>query len=87
MPRQTGYKQVSLTSEAHRALQQMSYFMAASVAEKVTLSQAILIAHKLMYRNDTAIVSCAQEIGIEPPASASGVDPDTGEYREEWRTL
>ena len=71
MPRQTGYKQVSLTPEAHRAIQQMSYFMAASVAERVTLSQAILIARKLMYRNDTAIVSCAQEVGIESPIDAT----------------
>lgn len=70
MARQPGYKQVSLTPEAHRALQQMSYFMAASVAEKVTLSQAILIAQKLMHRSDAAIVSCAQEIGIEPPIDA-----------------
>lgn len=71
MARQVGYKQVSLTAEAHRALQQMSYFMAASVAEKVTLSQAILIAQRLMYRNDLAIASCAQEVGIEPPADAT----------------
>jgi hypothetical protein len=66
MARQPGYKQVSITTEAHRALRQMSYFMAASVAEKVTLSQVILIAHKMMYRHDMEIVGIAGEIGIEP---------------------
>lgn len=66
--RQAGYKQVSLTPEAHRALQQMSYLMAASVAEKVTLSQAVLIAQKVVQRCDAEIPACAQEVGIEPPA-------------------
>lgn len=72
MSRQAGYKQVSLTAEAHRALQLMSYGMAAAVAEKVTLSQAVLIAEKLYNRHSEgpAIQECAQEIGIEPPIDA-----------------
>lgn len=66
MARQSGYKQVSLTPEAHRALQQMSYFMSAEIADKVTLSQAILIAQKLMLSNYARIPEIAREIGIEP---------------------
>lgn len=70
--RQPGYKQVSLTAEAHRALQRMSYAAAACVAERVTLSQAILIAQKLIERQDTeAIIAIAGEIGIEPPIDVS----------------
>jgi hypothetical protein len=67
MSRQPGYKQISLTAEAHRALQLMSYGMSASVAEKVTLSQVILIAEKLYNRSSEgpAILECAQEIGID----------------------
>ncbi len=69
MVRQPGYKQVSITAEAHRALQRMTYGMAATVAEKVTLSQAVLIAEKIYNRNSEGdtVIECAQEIGIEPP--------------------
>jgi hypothetical protein len=66
MSRQVGYKQVSLTPEAHRALQQMSYLASAEVAERVTLSQTILIAQRLMHHHDLNIATCAREIGIEP---------------------
>lgn len=73
MSRQPGYKQVSLTAGAHRALQLMSYGMSASVAEKVTLSQAVLIAERLYNRSSEGptILECAQEIGIEPPIDVS----------------
>lgn len=70
MPRTQGYKQVSLTPEAHRALQRMSYGMAAAIADRVTLSQVVLIAERLYNRSSegAAIPECAREIGIEPPA-------------------
>lgn len=73
MSRQAGYKQVSLTPEAHRALQRMSYGMAASIADKVTLSQAVLIAEQIYKRAAEETVDVvpelAQRIGIEPVAS------------------
>jgi hypothetical protein len=70
MSRQPNYKQVSLTPEAHRALQRMSYGMSAAIAEKVTLSQTILIAERLYnrYSEGEAIPECAREAGIEPCA-------------------
>jgi hypothetical protein len=74
MTRQSGYKQVSLTPEAYRALQLMTYGMSASVAEKVTLSQAVRIAEKVYNRSSeetSIILECAQEIGIEPPIDVS----------------
>lgn len=68
MSRQPGYKQVSLTAEAHRALQQMSYITAANIAERVTLSQTILIAQKLLDQQSTkAVIVAASAVGIEPP--------------------
>lgn len=69
MARQAGYKQVSLTPEAHRALQLMTYGMAAAIADNVTLSQAILIAAKIYERHseDETVPECAREVGIEPP--------------------
>lgn len=70
MSRQPGYKQVSLTPEAHRALQRMTYGMAASIADKVTLSQAVLIVERLYKRTDESdddiVPQLAREIGIEP---------------------
>jgi hypothetical protein len=70
MARQPNYKQVSLTPEAHRALQRMSYGIAAALANRVTLSQVVLIAEKLYNRSsEGAFVSeCAREAGIEPAA-------------------
>jgi hypothetical protein len=74
MARQPGYKQVSLTADAHRALQRMSYGMSASVAERVTLSQVVLIAERIYNRSseDTEmVITAAGEIGIEPPIDAA----------------
>jgi hypothetical protein len=73
MSRQPGYKQVSLTPEAHRALKRMTYGMSAAVAEGITLSQAVLIAERIYNRNSEggAVIECAQEIGIEPPIDAA----------------
>lgn len=74
MSRQPGYKQVSLTPEAHRALKRMTYGMSASVAEGITLSQAVLIAERIYNRSSedtTVIIECAQESGIEPPIDAA----------------
>jgi hypothetical protein len=48
--------------------------MSASVAERVTLSQVVLIAEQIYNRSseDTAVmIECAQEVGIEPPIDAS----------------
>lgn len=78
MVRQAGYKQVSLTAEAHRALQQMTYVMAAEIAEKVTLSQAVLIAHRMLSINSGQVATLAQELGVEPNEHRS---PDYGAPR------
>jgi hypothetical protein len=66
--RQPGYKQVSLTPEAHSALKRMTWGMSAALAEGVTLSQAVLIAERIFNRASEggAVVECAQEVGIEP---------------------
>lgn len=74
MARQPGYKQVSLTADAHRALQRMSYEISASVAERVTLSQAVLIAERIYSRSSEdseMIITAAGEVGIEPPIDAA----------------
>ncbi len=73
MSRQPGYKQVSITVDAHRALTRMKWGMSATVREGVTLSQAVLIAERIYNRNSEGdtVIECAQEIGIEPLIDAA----------------
>jgi len=73
MSRQAGYRQVSLTIEAHKALQRMSYGMSAAVAERVTLSQTVLIAERIYGQSDAdgIVEDCARQVGIEPATDAS----------------
>jgi hypothetical protein len=65
MARQPGYKQVSLTSEAHYALRRLKWAFSDTLGEDVTLSQAILIAQRLCY-DDESLIKVGMEIGIEP---------------------
>lgn len=64
----TGYKQVSLTPEAHRALKQMKWAFSDTVGEEVTLSQVVLISQKIYAQeaDDDAVRRCASQVGIEP---------------------
>ena len=69
MARQPNYKQVSLTPQAHRALQQLTYTLSAELADRVTLSQAVLICKQMVLTSmDLEIARCAREVGIEPNA-------------------
>lgn len=69
--RKTPYTSVSVTPKAAAALRRLAAFVSGEVAERVSLSDAILVAEKLAFMHDRSIVAAAQEAGIEPPIDVS----------------
>jgi len=71
--RRSGYRQVSLTPEAHRALKQLKFAFSDTMGEEVTLSQAVLMAQLCYTRHvdDRQAVKIGQEVGIEPPTEGA----------------
>jgi len=78
--RQLGYKQVSLTPEAHQALREMKWAFSDTLGEDVTLSQAVLIAQFCYKRlaSDEEVIAAGQHIGIEPPNHPIAVEQAGG---------
>lgn len=64
MARQPGYRQVSLTPDARDALRQMAYFMSGVIGQRVSLSDAMLIAKQMVFSMDTHIQQCAENAGM-----------------------
>lgn len=67
--RQPGYKQVSVTPDAHRALKQLKWAFSDTLGQEITLSDVIRILQKLYAQqiDDDTLIEVAGQAGIEPP--------------------
>jgi hypothetical protein len=64
--RHTEFKSVSVTTEARDALRRLTWAVSDACGEKLSMSQAILIAERMAF-HDGDLSRYATEVGIEPP--------------------